>query len=416
MSQDKKIAKLNQLLTYVCKENDFYSKFYIGVELPVNSIKNLPILQRSHIRECGNSIISNTYKNKKLKYDRTNGTTEGKPLEIYKTNTEWIALDLDLWNVRRSINKKAAKKYAFYYFNGDNYSEPYRLYTSGNRTTLQFPMCKKHEKDFLRDLQLMKEHKVQWIIGPPSIIFTLCCVSIKYKFSINVAVIESISEYLPAFYKRFFENVFCGKVYIHYSCHEVWGMGFTDKTGDLQIMDECIIQTQRDNRFKRDFGKCIVTNLRIKSMPFINYELSDLIKISGTKLQTFGFRWTEDVRLKQQTIHCSFFDNIFYEFKEINLMPLENYQIVFNENQITIYLIAMSENVCKSIKQYVSFKIKENFGCDICVNCVNTYRFFVDRISGKMRGIIDYKNVNWDGWEFSLVDEISKRYIEKIAN
>lgn len=137
-----KLSKLNSLLEYVKFNNKFYNKFYENIELPVNSIDQLPILKRKMIRENEDDIISIGFDKNKLKYDRTNGTTEGVPLPIYKLQSEWIALDFDLWNIRRKINKEAAKKYAFYYYNGDDYSEPYRLYVKGNRTTLQLPMKK----------------------------------------------------------------------------------------------------------------------------------------------------------------------------------------------------------------------------------------------------------------------------------
>ena len=260
---------------------------------------------------------------------------------------------------------------------------------------------------------MIQEQNIKWIIAPPSIIFSLCCVSVKYNVKINVEVIESISEYLPKFYKEFFEKVLGGKVYIHYSCHEIWGMAFTNEDGKLQIMDECILKMVEDNRFKRGYGKCIATNLRVKSMPFINYELSDLIKINGNTIKTYGFRWNEEVRLQNINIHCSFFDNIYYKYKDYELLPLENYQIVYSETEIVIYIITDDAELCEKIREYTSDKIQKNYGCEVKVRCEMASRFFVDIISGKMRGIIRYKDVNWDGWEFHLINDVSSRIIKK---
>lgn len=412
MITDSKKNKITSLIEFAKDNNRFYSDFYKDYDLSSEDLSCLPVLERRFIREHSEEIISNGYCKDNLKHDHTNGTTEGKPLDIYKTDTEWIALDLDLWKTRRRINKKASEKYAFYYFNGNDYSEPYRLRVHGNRTTLQLPMRKKDEKDFLEDLKMMDEQKIKWIIAPPSIIFSLCCIAIKYNFEINIEVIETISEYLPKIYKHFFESVLGGKVYVHYSCHEIWGMAFSDQSGKFKIMDECFLQVKRDDRFHSGYGRCIATNLRIKSMPFINYELSDLVVIEDDYVKTYGFRWTEKVKLKCGTIHCSFFDNIFLEYKDEVLLPLENYQIVYNEDKIFIYLIGKNEEKCEKISQYVSKKLKESFDFEVDVECISTSRFFVDSISGKMRGIISYDDVNWNGWEFHLINKISQRYLD----
>lgn len=409
-----KEQKLNELVDYVKSNNPFYSRFYENVNIPIKDMTTLPILYRKHIRENSDEIISYGFVKEKLKRDRTNGTTEGKPLDIYKEPSEWIALDLDLWKARRSINREAAEKYAFYYFNGKDFSVPYRLQKSGNRTTLQLPMRKKDERGFLEDLIRIKEEKIKWIIAPPSIIFSLCCISLKYNYKVDISVIESISEYLPDFYRRFFHMVLGGKVVIHYSCHEIWGMAFNDESGKLKIMDECILSSIEDKRFIRGYGRCIATNLRLRSMPFINYELSDLVKISGDEVKTYGFRWTEEVKTKYGDIHCSFFDNIFIEYKEMELLPLENYQIIYTENKIIICVISKDNEICKKIEDYVRSKIQEVYQYDIEIECVKTSRFYTDVVSGKMRGIIKYENVNWDGWEFSLINEVSEKYLKQL--
>ena len=408
-----KNKKLNELIDYVKVNNQFYKKFYENIETPIKNVSKLPILERKMIRENADEIISLGYEKDKLKYDRTNGTTEGNPLEIFKTKSEWISLDFDLWSIRRKIDKDSAQKYAFYYYNGDDFSEPYRYFEAGNRVTLQIAMKKKNEEDFIEDLKRINEYNIKWIIAPPSIIFSLCCIAVKYNIYIKVNIIESISEYLPSFYKKFFEKVLGGKVYIHYSCHEIWGMGFSDDSNKIKIMDRCMISTKKDERFERDFDRCIATNLRIKSMPFINYELSDLVQINDDTIKTFGFRWTEEVRLKNLNIHCSFFDNIFIDFKKLDLRPLENYQIIYKEDEIRICLISKDENLRNEIKEYVQNKIKNEFGKEVCIICELASRFYVDKISGKMRGIIRYEDINWEGWEFHLLNNAAKQYLDE---
>lgn len=396
-----KNQKLNELLEYAINNNEFYRKLYNNVYLPINDTKEVPILYREEIRKSKIEIISHPYSISELKHDQTNGTTEGKPLDLYRTEQEWIASDLNLWKIRRRIDRIAAQKYAFYYFNGSNFSNKFNKYTNCSYTAIQFPMMKEHIDDYVEDLNTMIKEKITWIIAPPSILFTLACVAVKNNIKINIPVIESISEYLPNIYRSFFEAVFAGKVYVHYSCHEVWGMAFSDNNGNLKIMDNVIIEEIDDDRFDNGYKKCVVTNLSIRSMPFIRYELSDLIKIEGDTLFTYGFRWTEHMLVNNIDIHCSFFVNAFLKFEELALIPLENYQLVYKENKIILILINIPTNFHETIKLYLESKIKENFDIYIPVEILSSNRFLVDIISGKMRGIIKYNNVNWSSEEFN---------------
>ena len=409
-----KLQELNALLDFLKEHNKFYAKKLERVSLPISSVLQLPILYRKDIREYSEEIISDIVRKEEIKIDYTNGTTEGKALKILKTKAEWIEADFALWKQRREIDKKAAKRYAFYYYNGDDYSVGVKKYGERERRVLQFPMKKQNESKFVDDLKLMDAENIHWIIAPPSILFTLSCISIKYNMTVKIDIIESISEYLPEFYKLLFQKVFLGKVYVHYSCHEVWGMGFSDETGKIQIMKECILAQKTDSRFANGYGRCLVTNLKLKSMPFINYELSDLVKITGNSIETYGFRWTEEVMVGNKKIHCSFFDNIFMNFPVMYLRPLETYQIVYTDKKIVILLATTKASNCIKVSEYVGRKIREQLDFEIEVECIKTRKFLVDTVSGKMRGIVAKNKVNWEGWEFGFVNAESEKDIDKV--
>lgn len=411
-----KIQRLNELLEYAKGRNEFYRRLYNNVNLPISNVKEIPILYRDKIRKSKNEIISQPNSISELKHDQTNGTTEGKALDIYRTEQEWIACDLNLWKTRRRINRIAAQKYAFYYFNGSNFSKKHNKFSNGSYTAIQFPMMKQHIDDYVEDLNVMINEKITWIIAPPSILFTLACVAVKNNVKIEIPVIESTSEYLPNIYRSFFEAVFVGKVYVHYSCHEVWGMAFSDENGNLKIMDNVIIDEIDDDRFDNGFKKCIVTNLMVRSMPFIRYELSDLIRIDDDILYTYGFRWTEHMIVSGIDIHCSFFVNTFLKFEQLTLIPLENYQLVYTDNKIILNLINIPSNLNEPIKFYLQSKIKESYHLNIPVEILSSKRFFVDTVSGKMRGIIKHSDVNWNSEEFNFFDDVCKNYYDSLQS
>ncbi|MCX8131468.1 MAG: hypothetical protein N3I35_15420 [Clostridia bacterium] len=390
------IDKLNELVSYVKQNNLFYNELYNNVNIPLKDIIELPLLQRIAIRSNKDKIISKGFNVNSLKHDKTNGTTEKIPLDIYKTKSEWISLDLLLWSKRRNFNVDATKRYAFYYYNGKDFSKDNTVIGKQENIIIHFPMRKANEYKFVEDLLLMIDKKIEWLICPPSIALVLCNIAIKYNIDLKLKVVELISEYLPEAYKLLIEKVFDCKTCIHYSCHEIWGMAFSDRDGKLKIMDDIILEQKQDNRFMKNYGCCVVTNLRLKSMPFIRYELNDLISIDGDSIKTYGFRISEKVILENFEIHCSFFDNIFLEFSDYVLLPLENYQIIYDNNSIYFYLLGVDSAIYKTIKDFVSENIYKCFSQKVNIEMISSEKFYTDKISGKMRGIIKYEDVNWE--------------------
>lgn len=388
--------KLNSFINYLLEHNSFYSEMYNEISLEKINVDQLPILHRRDIRNNYEKIISDEYDINELNKEYTNGTTEGEPLTIYKTSLERIGLDIKLWNIRRNLNAEAAKNYAFFYYNHLPSNE-YKCINTSGCYTYQFPMKKIDEIDYVRDLLLIKEHKIKWLIGPPSIFYTLCCIAIKHKIKVEVDIIECISEYLPNHYEKLFSHIFNCDVYVQYSCHEVWGIAF-GKNNKLELLDNTLIKIKNQNG--NGFGKCLVTNLDLKSMPFVNYELSDLVRFNNRYLQTYGFRWTETIMLSELIIDYSFFDDIFT--KNWNMHPLDDYQIIYNDAKLIVNLTKRNRNLANEIKYTLFHEIKKVYQLEVVININITNRFNTDIISGKMRGSINYQNINYNDWEFSL--------------
>lgn len=396
-----KIEVLNNLLEYVTKNNDYYKCLYSNVQLPVKISDELPILYRSEIRKNKFQLISKQYNINDLNHDLTNGTTEYIPLDIYRTRSESINTDLNLWKRRWMVNKSASFRLADYYYNHNDYSNKYHIIDNKESIIIKLPMKKKYIEDYIKDIELMKNKNINWLIGPPSILYTLAYISVKYDICFKIDIIESVSEYLPSFYKELFEKVFNARVIVDYSCHEAIGMAFENKNNDLEIMDTVIIDEKEDKRFTNNYKRCIVTNLIVNSMPFIRYELSDLILKKGNIIKTFGFRWTEFMIIQNIKIHCSFFVNIFEQFDIIKLIPLENYQLIYNNNEITMLLLNTNILFFDEIKNYLTEELYKEYSIKVPINTINSKHFFADTVSGKMRGILkkdeiwlDFGNMN----------------------
>lgn len=394
-----KKKEFEKIVKYAYDNNEFYQKLYGKLNTNNLELENIPYLLRDCMRQSSKSIVSQGYDVNNLIEDWTNGTTDGDPLRLFKTQNEWIGLDIDLWNRRRNLNFDACKSYCFYYYNGRKFDDKYRLRETSSGKIIQFPMRKEKESDFLDDLLLMKAKSIRWLIAPPSVIIQLCKIVEKYNVDISLDVIELISEYTPEFYKSRMKKCFSAEIYIHYSCHEVWGMAFTNENGNLEVMNNVIIEQKVDSRFLRGYGSNIVTSLKLKSMPFIRYVLNDLIKLNedGT-LNTFGFRTSDKVSFTNDTIHCSFFDNAFLKYSQCTLLPLENYQIIYfiDENKILLNLYGFDEMNCMMIRDYLSQELSERYDSEYLIEYQIVDRFVYDKISGKMRGIINSKDVEWN--------------------
>lgn len=395
-----KNENIRNFFDFVKGHNDFYARYYEEIN-SFNTIDELPILTRDIIRK--NNLLTRGFNISELQRDTTNGTTEGTPLEVFKTSEEVITLNLSLWSVRRKLERSSTKRHAYYYYNSSN-NEKFSVKENNNSVIIKLPMNKECANEYLNDLYLLKKYNINWLIGPPSIIYPLSILANKHKIDLNVKVVETISEYLPDYYKNAIEKNLNCKVYIQYSCHEVWGMAYSNINGELTVMPNIIIEQTEDKRFRRGLGNCIVTSLQLKSMPFVRYKLTDLILINGNILRTYGFRDMENIILDGKVIHCSYIDNLFFD-NGYDIKPLDDYQIIYDAKIVTFYFLDKFKDLALEITKLFERKIKNDFGINIKVEYVCTNHFFIDHLAGKMRGILKAQKTNWEFPYNSILNE-----------
>lgn len=389
-----KIKKLTELVKYAKTNNEFYAELYSNVEENNFELEELPILKRAHIKDNSLRIISKEYCVDELKMESTYGTTEGIPLKIYKSSSERINLGRLLWKCRRSLNDVACKRYAYYYYNTDNPQAVPQVGCEKDRVAIDFPVIKQSEKEYIKDLHMMKEYSIKWLICPPTIAFKISQIAEKYNVVPELEMIEFLSEYVPSFYQENIKRVFKCDTCIEYGCHEIWGIAFTRRDNVLKIMDNIIIEKLQDNRFLNGYGRCLVTNLKLKSMPFIRYELNDLIYIKGEELRTYGFRSSDAMKICNIEIHCSFFSNIFESDIECKIFPLEDYQIIYNDKVICLGLCNIKPEHMEILGKYLKTKLLEYYKLNVEVQTKTISRFLTDDFTGKMKGIIKYENID----------------------
>lgn len=389
-----KTNKLTGLVKYVKSNNDFYKELYSHIDGNDFDLQQLPILKRAYIKNNLSRMISSGYCIDELNRESTYGTTEGIPLKIYKSDRERIDLGISLWKYRRILNIEACKRHAYYYYNNDNPNAAPQIECGNDSVNIHFPVIKKSEMDYIKDLQIMIDHDIKWLICPPTVAFKISQLAIKYNVLPKLEMIEFLSEYVPRYYKESIEKIFNCNTCIEYGCHEIWGIAFTNKDNILTIMDNIILEKIKDNRFLNGYGRCVVTNLKLKSLPFIRYELNDLIDIQGNELRTYGFRSSDMVTIGDIKIHCSFFSNIFENNVNDKILPLEDYQIIYNDTAICLCLCNKDESYNEIFRKYLELKLIEFYQLDVKVRAKKITSFITDTFTGKMKGIVRLESLD----------------------
>lgn len=380
--------ELVELVKYVKKHNNLYNCLYKNIDENNFELEQLPFFKRTYIRNNLKNAISDSFSIDSLVRESTYGTTEGVPLKIYKSSLERVNLGLLLWNHRQSINNNASKRCAHYYYNTDNINATPLIKVNANKVNIDLPAIKKCDYDYVNDLMLLINYDIKWLICPPTLAYKISQIALEYNIFPNLEIIEFLSEYIPKYYKEAIENVFKCNTCVEYGCHEIWGIAFSNKNNHLEIMENIILEQIDDDRFINGYGQCKVTNLKLKSLPFIRYELNDLIYLKDGELKTYGFRASDSVKMFDVNIHCSFFSNLFeYELK-YKIYPLEDYQIVYDDKTICLLLFKYYELYYEDIGEFLKQKIKIIYKVDIDIEVKKTTIFYTDSITGKMKGII----------------------------
>ncbi|MDS3512968.1 hypothetical protein RK544_09430 [Streptococcus pneumoniae] len=395
------MPQITQFLNNIKNNNEYYSNIINDATV----LDDIPTLNKNDIRLNPDSIISECYSKKDLIHETTNGTTDYHPLDLYKTPQERVDLNFSLWKERRKFisasNIKSVKIAVFYYSHDSLMNHDGSLKKVSG--LIQVPMNRADDNQYIADLKYLIEEEIKWLIGPVSIFLKYAKICKKYCIKFNVEYCECTSEYVPEVYRKEIEDVFKCKFLMQYSCHELWGIAFTNSLemyNVLKPLDNSIVEGLLRKEFtSKKLYSPVVTSLTLKAMPFIKYLLTDLVYFDNGYIIPFGFRYTDMVKLKTDTIHCSIFDNLFGTLP-FKFEPLEQYQIIYDAQNSEIVVnvlnleVTQGDIVCSVLKEY----IKEHYKSSIKVSLRNCSKFFRDNLTGKMRGIINKENINNEIW------------------
>ncbi len=369
--------KLNTLFSIAKRSAIYYA--------PFDNYNELPILTKKVISENPSHFLSGIYHNKLIKKS-TSGST-GTPF-VYYTSPDaqsylWAGLLLS-WEVPgyqfgdkvafiagSALAKKSIKHEVFYkLMNIDIY--PVAIIT---------------DESIVRYIELIRRKNTKLIYGYATAINIIA----DYIIQNNISPIPGLcgivctAEMLTEKTRTNIEKAFSVKVFNQYGCNEAGIAAFECEQHQLHLISSrCIYEID-------DEGVLLSTDLANEACIFMKYNTGDIVEFcdevcscgrSYPVIKNVVGRCDEIiVDRKNKKIHCVYFNFLFKDDKSIR-----QYQVLFDDRSITIYLQVGSDFSEKNYRYYIN-SMRDNF--DFESYDIKTNEKFYSRSNLKHSFIID---------------------------
>lgn len=287
-----RFTKLRGLVSHAYENVPYYRRIFKEKGLEPSNIKNLedisklPILSKQDVRRCKTELLASGIDKSKIRTGRTGGST-GEPIQFYNdTNTlSWA------WGAM----------YRYYQWTGMRFGEGRidlgggslggYLSKGGMKQALSTILRKVQRNPFFPSFELDAEmaleicnlsnkYKIRVLRGYPSGIYLLA----KYAESMNLdfsqlKIVQSTSELLFPQQRTTIERHLTADVYDQYGSAEILSIASQcDKKQAYHVFEEHVIAEDPKLLGKTsDRVSAIITDLDNYAMPFIRYELGDIL-------------------------------------------------------------------------------------------------------------------------------------------
>lgn len=283
------IKKLKDILEIAYTKVPYYKKLFWDYGLSprdFNSIKDLeklPIITKEAIKKNFNSFINKDLKNVNFMERTTSGSTGAKfhffiPKELYFNINYALIYRFYKWAGIDKFDKRVT--IGARYFTD---KPPYWIF---NKAENQLILSIHHLKKEIIDIYIDKilEFKPIFIQGHPSGIYYLAKRILEREKYLSVKSIFTTGETLSEFQREIIENAFNTKIFEAYGSGETIIAAFECEkhTGFHEASELGIIELKK-NRDNSNLYKIIGTSLWNTAMPFIRYEMGDLVEVSHNK-------------------------------------------------------------------------------------------------------------------------------------
>jgi phenylacetate-CoA ligase len=360
-------------------------------------IKELPILEKSLLREIPQLFISNYYNKHNLMQINTSGTT-GSPLTIYVTpkarkmnyaffarSKYWAGItgfEKSITLAGRTIVPVSQKKPPYWRKN----------IIFSNTLFSSYHISEDSLKHYLKKIQ---EIQPVFIDSYPSSIATIAKYVIDNSIcDMKVKAIITSAETLLDHQREIIERAFGCKVYDQYGSAEQVVFACQCEKGSYHINPEygyIEILDNNNNPVKNgEMGEIVCTGFTNDAMPFIRYKIGDMGILSNKKCECgrnfpilekiYGRR--DDILITPEGRYIGRLDPIFK-----GLRTIQECQIIQDSNYDLTLNIVKGSYFKESEIDILKYELRKRVGSDLNISII--YKDFIPRTSsGKFRAVI----------------------------
>lgn len=287
------MSKLEKLLNYISKHNDFYKNIIreYGITDPTD-ITQYPILTRQQLQENRYNMFSDGYKskyfNQQLRRQSSSGSS-GIPVNVYWDSKDWYASNIVLWRKRLQwYGIKPSDRYVMFTlsaFDTQNDGETvYYIEEPANILSVNVSMIQ-NNNGYEKLINIIGEFAPKWMYIQP---FVLDKLIQAYKRVGKVPpktlkYIESVGELLATDLRRRAKEFFGVPLANMYGSEEMNGIALECPNHCMHILhDNVYVEVQNETGIHLNGeGTSIITNLNNLGMPLVRYDQGDSIIISN---------------------------------------------------------------------------------------------------------------------------------------
>ena len=277
--------QLNKLVYHAYTHTEYYKSLFDknGIKpediQTIHDLDKIPVLTKTDIRNNFQELIADNIKNIPHKKASTGGST-GDPLIYLHDNDSWSFVNannifnwektgyrygnkfLALGSTSLYVNTKPSLKHKIYY------QLKNKIAISG--INMSDEVCEKY-------CELIKKENIKYIYGYASSIYLLAKYVFVNNINLPIKVCFSTSEVLKDIYRETIQKAFKCKIIDCYGANDGGITAFSHTKGFYEVGYNCIVRIKDPN--ENGEGTILLTDLFNYAMPFINYEIGDVIQI-----------------------------------------------------------------------------------------------------------------------------------------
>jgi len=383
--------KLQILITHVYQNVPFYTEYMNNNNISPSDIRSaedldkFPPLDKSTIKSNFDKFIPKNINEIKYSIAATGGST-GEPLKYYLSNETQSAM----WAKRICV----LKKYGFQV--GEKYlamgsssiipnAKASKKSTLFHQLLRMIPLSAANmdANKCKEAITLLKQHKIKMIYGYASSVFLLAKYILENNIKTPLRVCITTSEKLTEYYEKTIKEAFSCPVINEYGAREGGLYSYRCEQGNFHMIESCLYRIDGETKT----GLILATNLINYAMPFINYNVEDIITLReeicecGSNSFIFGDvvgRESQIMTLGNgRTVTGPAFTVLFSK------LPVKCYQIVKTGDCAIELRIQKGKDYSKETEQLILQSLKTHAGED-CSIVFNYKHNFIPLKNGKL--------------------------------